>query len=249
MSVEPPRVLSLAQWQARADEELERGGSSPLLWWIRVVGHAGNVARAIRAKRVTDLAGGELLALPLVAALKFAAAVGFDLDDALWAKYPAVCPYCIYALDDFEELATRPPSSVGPDCRGLLEPCSCPPPPKRGQFDANADWLTLFRSRTDVRPSTIGQWQSLFHHLYGHRHTVLEALGYHFIEELGEVASELDVGDVSACALETADVVSWILSIANSASRELQVPVSVEDAAQTALMVLREAARSTPAIE
>ena len=238
MSLGDVRQASLVGLQETIASEPDLLALSKEQAWLHVVEVAGDLARAIRTGRIDLLGEGTLLGAPLLSVLRFAELAGFNLADATWEKFPAVCPFCVLMRNDVAVLARQPGESRARGGLGVLHPCACGAPPKPRPFDPDEPGLADFRARTDLRPTAVREWQAMFSDLYSHKHFEIQQhrdlhkLAYHFNEEIGEVAKELRKGDLRACSYEAADVVSWILSLANSASRTLKSDVDV--AAQVA---------------
>lgn len=203
------RARTLDDWQTA----FRLGAITTYRWhgpediWVRFAEHAGGVARLIRRyypKRAHELYAAVVddKALPSALSWLIILCVRLDvsLNDITWAKFPGVCPYCV-ADDDIPSLAggdaavEMPAPSVGLSWR-LLTRCECKTRPRQYRSDR----VRALRSRRDCTPETLGEWQAMFEALYGDLHSdtkVAVFLAYHFVEEMGEVATELRRQDVA----------------------------------------------------
>lgn len=223
-AVGPPATLRGWQEMFRGVYAGQDRWRSPADIWLRVVEGSGALARGFRLPGDRD----EILplALPDLMVWLFGMAnrLGFDLADATWSKFPALCPYC------FERSADE--TLVGPDAGPplVVRPCVCAEGVKsRGYSRVRDEFGGLRSART--RPSGLDGWQAMFRGVYGGRHgDDLDRLAYHFIEEVGEVATEVRYQRYDACADEIADMFSWVLSLANAAGLRGGRRVSVADA-------------------
>lgn len=130
--------------------------------------------------------------------------MGFDLEEILWRKYPAVCPRCIKNV------------------------CDCVEPPA----EIDTDKLSVAAKENEYqRPTDLRLWQIMFANLYRgpSGKTLIEsprerlALVFARIaEELGEVAEALaldQVVDPEANLIvknEMADLGAWVFALANN---------------------------------
>ncbi len=123
---------------------------------------------------------------------------GIDLQEALWDKYPNVCPYC---LRDH-------------DCICAIE-----------HPDVTDKDLKLRRLRRDVAnmPVTLSAHQALHKKLYArqNRRILLIQIAAHMAEEAGEVIDEFYNKNKSGLQDEISDVISWIFALANRCGFEL----------------------------
>lgn len=115
-----------------------------------------------------------------------------SLDDMLWEKYPGRCSSCLVENE-----------------------CSCLDAPYTGNKDEKMRVLETARDDTEKRPVTVYDWQRLFHKLYGKANAdqTLEQIGYHLVEEVGEVARALRHGNKVNLREEMADVVAWSFAV------------------------------------
>jgi NTP pyrophosphatase (non-canonical NTP hydrolase) len=221
----------LSAWQTR----LAAGYEKPIRWaspralWMRVVDSAGQVAKPWRTNELSKLKSQPALADCMAGLCFFATKLGFDLDRITWEKFPDICPYCLPARMT-PKLAKR----ISKATQGqAIQSCRCSGGKAR-PYDPSGALIEQMRCHEQLHPSTIEQWQQVFDGIYGLRHRdVGVALGYHLVEEIGEVAREIQGQDFVACQAEVADVLSWIFSLANSAARTMNRPVSVQKALGT----------------
>jgi NTP pyrophosphatase (non-canonical NTP hydrolase) len=172
--------------------------------WLRVMSHAGEVARAVR-KEEHDLLLRELPQL-FCWYSTFCTKLCIDLEDVVWRFFPYICSTC-YA-----------------------EPCGCGPHKEseskpRPQKDPH---LLAYHQRENLkrRPTTLDAYVQMFEDIYGahDQSTHVEGVFLHLTEELGEVAKhiprviqfeghaqrELINGELAS---ELADVFSWICKL------------------------------------
>lgn len=120
-----------------------------------------------------------------------------DLDDAVWWRFPGVCSYCGKA-----PCACR---AIKPTSRAVIEPDD------------------------SLRPETLADYQRMFADIYPPRSRTLEHAGIHLAEEQGEVSEAIQqyLGSHNKKYFgflidESADYVSCVIGVANSAGIELQ---------------------------
>lgn len=154
--------------------------------WLHLMEEAGEVAKDMRKENFNTLA----LNLPDVFAwlCSFANRIGIDLEDAVWSKYPRVCPYCLrtkYCICISEGYDTFDPAR-----------------------------LVNFK-RQKERPSTFNQWYAMFKDIYGNVNRVLSraSIGFHLMEEIGEVASTVRLDNHQDYGMEIADVFAWLIAL------------------------------------
>lgn len=122
---------------------------------------------------------------------------GLVIEDALWHKYPGVCPYCLRRQD-----------------------CSCIS--KDLAYDPERN-LNVFRRDHTLRPRTLAAWQERHGEIYGKMNKVKSRLQVwlHFVEEVGEVSVELRHERKEEFANESADALMWLFAFANRISASL----------------------------
>lgn len=146
------------------------------------------------------------------------------LSDIVWFKYPGLCLRCL---------------------RGG---CICPVLPQAPE--KNQDWENTVRTAREGGrlPQEIRDWERHFVNIYDTAHFIksLEELGFHYLEEFGEVFSATrkllavnpeNINDGALGKLqenlieEIADVISWTFSMARKLGRQAE---EIEKAAGTA---------------
>lgn len=194
MPTQKPNTLS--EWQAMFKSIYGDVNSNLTLAeiWLHLTEEAGEVARDMRKEDFEALSHD----LPDVFAwlCSFANCAGISLDDAVWSKYPGICPYCIKARD-----------------------CVCISEAFQG-FESTR--LERYR-RANPRPASFDQWTEMFKRIYGNVNQVLwrASIGFHLMEEIGEVAKFLRADDHEAYGIEVADVFAWLLAIPMKMKKEL----------------------------
>lgn len=116
-----------------------------------------------------------------------------NLQEALWKKYPGVCPYCLREQN-----------------------CACqiehPEIPNKDQI-----LRRLRRERQGREPQTLSDHQKLHGRLYGKQNERIFPIQTvaHLVEEVGEISRDFRHGRQEELTAEMADVASWIFAIAN----------------------------------
>lgn len=123
---------------------------------------------------------------------------GIDLQDALWNKYPDVCPYCLRKEN----------------CSCAIEHSSIPDKER-----------TLRRLRRDrgAEPKSLAQHQALHRRLYyrQNRRILVIQTAAHLAEEAGEISKEARHHNQEGLSDEMADVASWMFALANRVEMDL----------------------------
>ena len=183
------RPVSLKEWQALFENIYgERNSRVPFPeLWLHLMEEAGQVAEDLRKERFKRLS----FDLPDVFAwlCSFSNKYSVDLSELVWNKFPAVCPYC-----------------------EREEHCIC----IAGSYpEYNSTRLKDFRLRLDKRPEKFEDWQNMLGKIYGNVNRTVPyfAVGFHLMEEIGEVAKEIRVDDREKCKEELADVFAWIIAM------------------------------------
>jgi pyrimidine deaminase RibD-like protein/NTP pyrophosphatase (non-canonical NTP hydrolase) len=119
-----------------------------------------------------------------------------SVEDMLWDKFPAVCPYCHKSPHDPEECTELKRSNSGP------------------QWGA----LAAIGKDRNKRPKSLGAWQRMFSAIYPAQQT--ESFGPSFArlsEELGELAEAIRVFSAQPGYFlsEACDVFAWLMHIQN----------------------------------
>lgn len=122
-----------------------------------------------------------------------------DMADAVWHKYPNVCPY---------GLETRA--------------CVCITREKK--YNPTLSELLRFRNDTRERPVTLSQIQRMFSRIYGPINSVMtvRAVFDHLTEEVGEVGRDLWSNNIEGLPAEIADVVARLCAFATKTDNDLE---------------------------
>ena len=183
------RPLTLAEWQTMFNHIFGRRNAGVPLTdiWLHLMEEAGEVAEDLRKEDFSMLRQD----LPDIFAwlCAFANKYGIELGQVAWDKFPGICPYC--------QRERR--------CVCIAE--SYP------EYDPTR--LIDYRHRQDGRPRTLTEWQEMFETIYGNVNKVVPrfGIGFHLMEEIGEVAREIRYGNRDDCKAELADVFAWVLAI------------------------------------
>lgn len=217
------RPQSLDDWQRLIVQVFARNNAfmSPKTIWLRTIEQAGELAEVLRKEDYSECE--DVLADLLAWVLAFANKVGIALADAVWAKYPGICPYCLPS-DDIDILRRTPiVQQIDGSSVTILGRCTC------GLRDyAPYKGSTVVELRRDIsrKPTTLTEWQALFYGVYGLGHDKLrgpDAVAYHLQEEIAEVAREIRLERFQEAQEELADVFSWILCLASRLGRYTNV--------------------------
>lgn len=116
--------------------------------------------------------------------------LGVNIAEALWLKYPGVCPYCL-----------------------KTEKCACIIAEKSAYIWNDAKFDSL-RNAAEKRPANTAEWQAMFKRIYGNVNSIepLTAIWLHFIEEFCELTDELERENAERILEESADVTAWFFS-------------------------------------
>lgn len=156
----------------------------PEEYWLHILEKVGVLARDLRKRKYSEI--GEHLAHLFAWLCGFTNSQGITLSEAVWNRYPTVCPFCL---------------------RGQCE-CQLP---NHNLYKHGA----LEDLRRKERPVTIEDWVQMFNKIYGpiNRAMSREAVVFHLIEEIGEVAFYINTDRVEDYKDEVADVFAWIVAI------------------------------------
>lgn len=129
-----------------------------------------------------------------------------SVEDMLWDKFPAVCPYCQEGQHNNDVCTERKLAAGGP------------------LWDQLA---TLGQRGVAYRPKRLKEWQLMFSKIYPAQQT--EEFGPSFArltEELGELAEAVRVfrAEPGYFLSEAADVFAWLMHIQNIIDSKAQVP-------------------------
>ena len=183
-------IYTLHEWQVLFNElyreKNEREGLRGVDIWLHVMEEAGEVAKALRKEDYSQLSKD----LPDVFAwlCTFANFQNIDLEEAIWNRFPGRCPYC-------------------------LEPMNCVCIAEMREIDLRQ--LEFHQRKRNNMPETCEQWVSMFRKIYGNVNSILsrQSIGFHLMEEIGEVARSIRKKDFQEIEAEIADVFAWLLAI------------------------------------
>lgn len=167
--------------------------------WLRMVEEVAGLAEALRKQHITprnDEKGrlqGALANIP--DAFAWLSAFSFrygSLEDMTWHKFPGVCPYCFVEKNCV--CISQKPSIAGDEGERRLEE---------------------YRKAKQNHPITLYGWQEMFDRIYGSANRIqsVEQVGFHLMEEVGEVAKSIRLEDILKLKNELADVLAWIIGI------------------------------------
>lgn len=193
---------SLSEWQRMFDEIYGAANRQlePEVIWMKVVEELGEVATDLRKENYSALEKD----LPDVFAwlCAFAERMSRNVEDTVWAKYPGVCPYCL-----------KP------------EFCVC--------IGGTSRAFSAARIRQQVangrRPVTLGEWENMFNTIYGNVNTIVmtPAVGFHLLEEVGEVAKALASPSHAGLDEGIADVFAWTIALSMKIDRFTSLETAV----------------------
>ena len=190
----PRKPVRLSQWQAMFDELYGQHNErlDANVIWLHVMRWGGEVAKDFRTEEYSELKAHVPDLFSWLCA--FASRKALELEQVTWAKYPGVCPYCR--------------RSKG--CICIAEGHS---------IDATA----LQNFRATPSPGSLDSWRVMFRDIYGPANKVQSrsAVGFHLMEEIGEMADALLKPDSAEVGNALADVIAWLMAIYTAAEREL----------------------------
>lgn len=155
--------------------------------WMHVVEEVGEVARQLRKENYDELRKS----LPDVFAwlCAFCNHRSIKLEEAVWYKFPAICPFC------------------GRESRCICIAESYP------SYEP-ARWVH-YRNRRERRPVTMQDWYNMFKEIYGNvnRIVMTPSVGFHLMEEIGEMAKQLRRDTPSGYEEGVSDVFAWLIAL------------------------------------
>ncbi|KAB2893792.1 MAG: hypothetical protein F9K28_07530 [Bacteroidetes bacterium] len=156
--------------------------------WIQFMEETGEFAKIMRKQNYAGLGDG--LADLFAWLCAFADHRAIDIEDALWRKYPRICPYCEKHMN-----------------------CVCIAETQHAIYDEGA--ISHYIANIDNRPKTFSEWYAMFKDIYGNMNRVIsrESIGFHLIEEVGQVARKIRAKKPDEYALEMADVFAWLIAV------------------------------------
>ncbi len=129
----------------------------------------------------------------------FANRVDINISEALWEKYPGVCPYCLKKRN-----------------------CMCIT--QETKYTAQRPELKKIREGRKNVPQSLTEWQQLLANIYGKVNKVqmLIQVWLHVSEEIGEICRAFRRRFDNNLREELADATAWILSTATKLGVDLQ---------------------------
>jgi NTP pyrophosphatase (non-canonical NTP hydrolase) len=181
------RDLTVDEWQGAFAEVYGHIDSKrrPTEVWLLLVEDASKVAEAVRTNRYEDAL--DPLAHVMCWTASFATRCETDSDlgvefetsllDMVWHKYPGVCSHCA---------DTRCFCSIE---RATLEEMT--PEEKQAHRDKADHRLRAHRKQHKNKPQKVDELQAMFQSIYegAHYSYTVGSLAFHFMEEVGEVAT------------------------------------------------------------
>jgi NTP pyrophosphatase (non-canonical NTP hydrolase) len=122
-----------------------------------------------------------------------------DVEEAVWDKYPNVCPYCLH-----EE-----------NCR-----CGKEEPIYENRKDEYPEKLDDYRKKQEAKPRNLYEFQLMSKRIYGNVNKEdgresLRTILDHVFEEAGEISKAIRMKDRGNLRNEFADFFMWIVAFAN----------------------------------
>jgi len=119
-----------------------------------------------------------------------------SVEELIYRKFPGVCPYCREA--PHQEMKCKQVKGTAPTLN-------------------HAELAEIYRRNWSSRPSTLNAWQQMFDRIYPRQLTDQGRSTVGLLEELGELAEAVRVGDAHPKYFlgEAADTFSYIMGIAN----------------------------------
>lgn len=113
---------------------------------------------------------------------------GFDIAEAVWQKYPDICPYCF----------------ASNQCLCIIE---------EREYDPQDINMNAFRRDRKKMPKSLSEWQAMFQRHYGNINKIqsVSKTWLHVLEEIGEVSREERHHNFQEIKEESADVFAWLL--------------------------------------
>ncbi|MFW9997256.1 MAG: MazG nucleotide pyrophosphohydrolase domain-containing protein [Candidatus Odinarchaeota archaeon] len=179
--------------------------------WLHVVEEVAELAEDLRkqhifprqnSKKETE---GILVNIPDTFAWfsAFIAKKRFSMEDIVWNKFPNICSYCFMETNCSCIGRSKAYSDSEKD-RGYTAK------------EKREKELESYRAKKKGRfPDTLYGWQLMFKKIYGNVNRVqsIEQIGFHLMEEIGEVAKEIRRSNTEELKDELADVFAWIMGL------------------------------------
>lgn len=181
----------LKDWQAmfkRIFGERNKEFYTPAECLLHILEETRGIAKSLRREEDAEEMTERLATIFgwLVAVLNY---LEIDMEDALWFKYPGICPYCFAKKN-----------------------CFC----ISNEHKYDPDEVNLNHSRRDTKrmPRSLSKQQKLFKEIYGKVNAIMmrQQIWNHFMEELGEMSYELRHKNKQQLKEESADVLAWLIA-------------------------------------
>ena len=225
------RHATISQWQKTVGDLCHPKDAflGPEVLWLEMLREASVVSEMCRRERYQDLfpSANPPFGLMLFTLLRFCNEMNIRLDDAMWHKFPGICPYCApIDSDKIRQVLEHGDHYRSKDMPGdavVFQECRCDLQ-RYGDYDEMR--AAPFRSVRSYMPHSLIDWQTMVDGVYGikYRGQPVEKAAFHLFEELGEVAGEILSSDYDTTRDEVADVFGWICSLSTRAA--LALPLS-----------------------
>lgn len=118
---------------------------------------------------------------------------GTSLQEIVWHKFPNVCPYCFYEKN----------------CICISQMVYMAQEEREKTLD------TTYRKNREKMPKTLYEWEKMFNRIYGNVNRIQSTpqIGFHLMEEVGEISKELRVKDEAKMNDEIADAFAWLIGM------------------------------------
>lgn len=183
------RPVSLKEWQEMFERiygEHKRKYWTPEGLLLHIVEAQAEITEFLRHQNIERI----ISRLPVLFKrfIAFCNIVGVNLEEAVWYKYPSICPYCqrtVKCLCITEELTY----------------CA------REELDS-------FRKMVELKPGSLLEWQEMFRRIYGNINKIAwrEMIWFHFEEEVGEVSKAFRLKGEENLRNELADTFAWLMA-------------------------------------
>jgi NTP pyrophosphatase (non-canonical NTP hydrolase) len=187
------RPVSLDGWQemfAGIYTEKDERDYAPADLLLRVQEEAAKIDEGIRKENGPEINN----ALPHLFCwfLSFCNMVGIDIEEAVWEKYPAVCPYC-----------------------GREENCMC-----ITEEEKPSQWFKNYGGRIPTSLDDWQEmFRRIYGRI--NKATWLVQVWLHVHEELGELSREFRLEEISKTREEVADCFAWLMAFCNKLNIQL----------------------------
>lgn len=167
---------------------------------LRVNEEVSKIDELVRKEDIEEIARN--LPRLFVWLMAFIDRVGIDISDALWEKYPGVCPYCLKEQN-----------------------CMCIT--QETKYDSCQLRLKEIREKKENIPKSLTGWQQSLAAIYGNvnRLQMLIQIWLHVCEEIGEISGAFRKKWGDNLREEVADAMAWLLSVSTKLRTDLQEAV------------------------